>query len=64
MRKLRLNLGDDDNEKLKLCHTMGIKHRADSGFRKFLVLNKLCLYGLMNSSEMSHVSYPIPLAHI
>ncbi len=32
--------------------TMGIKHRADSGFRKFRVLIKLCLGGQVRSSEM------------
>ena len=44
--------------------TMGIKHRADSGFRKFQVLSKLCLGGQVSSSEMPYVSYPRPLAII
>lgn len=39
---------------------MGIKHRADSGFRKFLALSKLCLAGQVWSSEMPDVSYPKP----
>jgi hypothetical protein len=43
---------------------MGIKHRADSGFRKFQVLSKLCLGGQVRSSEMPYVSYPRPLALI
>jgi len=30
---------------------MGIKHRADSSFPKFRVLNKLCLGGQVPSSE-------------
>jgi hypothetical protein len=37
---------------------MGIKHRADSGFLEFRVLNKLCLGGQVNSSEMPYISYP------
>ena len=41
---------------------MGIKHRADSGFRKFRVLRKLRLGGQVRSSEMPYVSYPRPLA--
>lgn len=41
---------------------MGIKHRADSGFRKFRFLNKLSLGGQVRSSEMPYVSYPRPLA--
>lgn len=40
---------------------MGIKHSADSGFRKLRVRSKLCLFGLVNSSEMPYVSYPGPL---
>ena len=40
---------------------MGIKHRADSGFRKFRVLSKLCLGGQVCCSEMPYVSYPRPL---
>jgi hypothetical protein len=42
--------------------TMGIKHRADSGFRKFSALSKLCLGGQVKCSEMPYVSYPRPLA--
>ena len=37
---------------------MGIKHRADSGSRKFRVLSKLCLGGQVRSFEMPYVSYP------
>jgi hypothetical protein len=37
---------------------MGIKHRADIGFRKFSALNKVCLGGQVLSSEMPYVSYP------
>ncbi len=37
---------------------MGIKHRADSGFRKFSALNKVFLGGQVRSSEMPYVSYP------
>jgi hypothetical protein len=37
---------------------MGIKHRADSGFRKFRVVRKLCLGGQVSSFEMPYVSYP------
>lgn len=40
---------------------MGIKHRADSGFRMFRVFSKLCLGGQVGSSEMPYVSYPRPL---
>jgi len=43
---------------------MGIKHRADSGFRKFRVLSKLCISGQVRCSEMPYVSYPGPLAVI
>ncbi len=43
---------------------MGIKHRADSGFRKFSALSKLCLGGQVRSSEMPYVSYPKPLCGI
>jgi hypothetical protein len=39
---------------------MGIKHRADSGFRKLQVRCKLCLFGLVNSFEMPYVSYCQP----
>lgn len=42
--------------------TMGIKHRADSGFRKFWVLSKLSFGGQVRSSEMPYVSYPRTLA--
>lgn len=41
---------------------MGIKHRADSGFRKFSALSKVCLGGQVNSFEVPYVSYPRPLA--
>ena len=41
-----------------LVPTMGIKHRADSGFRKFRVVRKLCLGGQVSSFEMPYVSYP------
>ena len=37
---------------------MGIKHRADSGFRKFQVFSTLSLGGKVRSSEMPYVSYP------
>jgi hypothetical protein len=37
---------------------MGIKHRADSGFRKFRVYSKLCVGGQVSSFEMPYVSYP------
>lgn len=37
---------------------MGIRHRADNGFRKFLVLSKLCLGGQLRKSEILQVSYP------
>ena len=37
---------------------MGIKHRADSGFREFRVISKLCLGGQIRSSEKPYVSYP------
>ncbi len=43
---------------------MGIKHRADSGFREFWVINKLCLGRQVCSSEMPYVSYPRPLMAI
>jgi len=41
---------------------MGLKHRADSGFRKFQVLSKLSLGGQVSSSEMPYVSYPRPIS--
>mgnify|MGYP007046304194 CR=1 FL=1 len=37
---------------------MGIKHRADSAFRKFSALSKICLGRQVRSSEMPYVSYP------
>jgi hypothetical protein len=37
---------------------MGIKHRADSAFRKFRVHSKLGLGGQVRSFEMPYVSYP------
>jgi hypothetical protein len=37
---------------------MCIKHRADSGFRKFSVLNKLGFGRTIKSFEMPYVSYP------
>lgn len=40
---------------------MGVKHRADSGFRKFRVLIKRGPSGQVNSSEMHYVSYQRPL---
>ena len=43
---------------------MGIKHRADSGFRKFSILSKICLGGQVSSFEMPYVSYPRPLGII
>ena len=35
---------------------MAIKNRADNGFRKLQVLNKLCLGGQVNSSETPYFS--------
>lgn len=35
--------------------TMVIKHSADSGFRKFWILYKLCLGGQVRSSEIPYV---------
>lgn len=32
--------------------TMGIKHRADSGLRKFLALNKVCFERTVMRSDM------------
>ena len=43
---------------------MGIKHRADSGFRKFRVVRKLCLGGQVSSFEMPYVSYPNLVYHL
>jgi hypothetical protein len=37
---------------------MGIKHRTDSGFRKFRDHSKLSVCGQLRSSEMPNVSYP------
>ena len=37
---------------------MGIKHRADSGFRKFSTLIKLGFGRTVKCSEMPYVSYP------
>ena|GEM_PF-3771593 len=37
---------------------MGIKHRADSGFRKFSAFSKLSLGEQVISFEMPYVSYP------
>lgn len=44
--------------------TMGIKHRADSGSRKFSALNKLGFGWTVKCFEMPYVSYPRPLAVI
>jgi len=41
---------------------MGIKHRADSGFRKFRVLSKLGFGRTFKCFEMPYVSYPRTLA--
>ncbi len=43
---------------------MGIKHRADSDFRKFSALNKLRFGRTVKCFEMPYVSYPRPLAKI
>lgn len=43
---------------------MGIKHRADSGLRKFRVFSKPRLGGQVRSSEMPYVSYSKPLPTI
>jgi len=43
---------------------MGIKHRADIGFRKFRASSKFCHGGQVNSSELPYVLYPRPLAFI
>ena len=43
---------------------MGIKHRADSGLRKFRAHIKLCLGGQAHSFEMPNASYTRPLATI
>ncbi len=37
---------------------MGIKHRADSGFRKFSALNKFGYGQTVKYFEMPYVSYP------
>lgn len=41
---------------------MGIKHRADSGFRKFRTLIKVRFVRTVKYFEMPYVSYPRPLA--
>jgi hypothetical protein len=38
--------------------TMGIKHRADNGFREFLALSKLGFGRTVKCFEMPYVSYP------
>jgi hypothetical protein len=43
---------------------MGIKHRADSGFRKFRVFTKLSFGRTFECFEMPYVSYPRPLCEI
>jgi short-subunit dehydrogenase len=43
---------------------MGIKHRADSGFRKFSALSKLGFGRSVKCFEMPYVSYPRPLCLI
>ena len=43
---------------------MGIKHRADSGLRKFSVLIKLGFGRTVKRFEMPYVSYPRPLGTI
>jgi hypothetical protein len=43
---------------------MGIKHRADSGFRQVRFHSKLCLGRQVHNSEMPRVSYPRPLCVI
>ena len=40
---------------------MGIKHRADKGFRKFQVLNKVRVGRTVKCFKMPYVSYPRPL---
>lgn len=40
---------------------MGIKHRADSGFRKFRTLIKVRFVRTVKYFEMPYVSYPRPL---
>jgi hypothetical protein len=40
---------------------MGIKHRADGGFRKFWALSKLSFGRIVKCFEMPYVSYPKPL---
>ena len=42
----------------KLWPTMGIKHRADSGFCKFSALSKLGFGRTNKCFEMPYVSYP------
>lgn len=41
---------------------MGIKHRADSGFRKFRTLIKVRFVRTVKYFEMPYVSYPRPLS--
>jgi hypothetical protein len=43
---------------------MGIKHRAESAFRKLESLSEPSLGGQVRSSEMPYVSYPRPLVVI
>jgi len=43
---------------------MGIKHRAECGFRKFWVLCKVRLGRTVKCLEMPYVSYPRPLGYI
>ena len=42
---------------------MGIKHRADSGFRKFWVLSKLCLGEQSTQFRNALHFIPEPLLH-
>ena len=44
--------------------TMGIKHRADSAFRKFPSLSKLGFGRTVMCFEVPYVSYPRPLCAI
>lgn len=45
-----------------LVSTMGIKHRADGGFRKFCAIRKFRFGRKEKCFEMPYVSYPRPLA--
>jgi hypothetical protein len=47
-----------ESKRKKLGTTMGIKHRADSGFRKLSVLNQVRFGRTVNCFEMPYVSYP------